>query len=287
MKMISGLKDIINDFDTFILDQWGVLHNGGDAFSSAIATLEFLKLHNKKVVILSNSGNTHHFSYQRLTDSGIRRDLYIDVLTSGDHMRHNFNQGKFTGLGTKALVFGWDDDVATTVLEDCGLTSAGIEDASLILCYGVGRGAVADYQTELEVAYARGLEMIVSNPDLVAMSPDGGLKLCPGSIANAYAAMGGKVHWHGKPQAQVYDMCHTLLGGWDNAIAVGDSLEHDIRGANTAGIASLFLTTGIHADELRAKMTNKEDVICASIVADLSREFSVMPSHYIDWFQVD
>jgi len=287
VKMISGLKDIINEFDTFILDQWGVLHNGGDAFPKAIATLEFLKQHDKKVVILSNSGNTHNFSYQRLTDSGISRDLYIDVLTSGDHMRHNFNQGKFADLGSNALVFGWDDGVLSTVLEDCGLTSVGIDDASLILCYGVGRGSVEDYHTELKIAYERGLEMVVSNPDLVAMSPDGGLKLCPGSIANAYAEMGGKVHWHGKPQTEVYSMCHTLLGGWDNAIAVGDSLEHDIRGANTAGIASLFLTTGIHADELNEKMANKDDVIAASVVADLSREFDVMPSHYIDWFQVD
>ena len=284
MKMISGLKDIINEFDTFILDQWGVLHNGGDAFPSAVATLELLKQHDKKVVILSNSGNTHNFSYQRLTDSGISRDLYIDVLTSGDHMRHNFKQGKFTKLGTNALVFGWDDGVQTTVLEDCSLTSVGIDEASLILCYGVGRAKVADYQEELNIAYSRGLEMIVSNPDLVAMSPDGALKLCPGSIANAYAEMGGRVHWHGKPQAEVYSMCNTLLGGWDNAIAVGDSLEHDIRGANTAGISSLFLTTGIHADDIIAKKAGSDE---ASVVAELSAEFDVKPSYYIDWFQVD
>jgi len=287
VKIISGLKDIINEFDTFILDQWGVLHNGGDAFPKAIETLQCLKQHDKKVVILSNSGNTHHFSYQRLTDSGISRDLYIDVLTSGDHMRHNFKLGKFDHLGTKALVFGWGEGINGAVLEDCGLTSVGIEDASLIMCYGVGRGSVSEYQDDLNIAYARGLEMVVSNPDLVAMSPDGELKLCPGSIANAYATMGGKVHWHGKPQAEVYDICHTLLGGWDNAIAVGDSLEHDIRGANTAGISSLFLTTGIHAEDLTAKMATKDDVITASVVADLSRDFDVMPSYYIDWFQVN
>ena len=62
MKMISGLKDIINEFDTFILDQWGVLHNGGDAFPNAIEALAFLKQHDKKVVNLPNSGNTPHFS---------------------------------------------------------------------------------------------------------------------------------------------------------------------------------------------------------------------------------
>lgn len=287
MKMITGLKDIINEFDTFILDQWGVLHNGGDAFPNAVATLEFLKQHDKKVVILSNSGNTHNFSYQRLTDSGISRDLYIDVLTSGDHMRHNFKQGKFVNLGTHALVFGWADGINGSVLEDCGLTSVAIDDASLILCFGVDRPLVADYQDDLNLALARGLEMVVSNPDLVAMSPDGELKLCPGSIATAYAEMGGKVHWHGKPQMEVYAMCNALLGGWHNAIAVGDSLEHDIRGANTAGISSLFLTTGIHADDLTAKKTEQSAIDDTSAVAELSAEFGVKPSYYMDWFQVD
>ncbi|WP_298943043.1 hypothetical protein [uncultured Psychromonas sp.] len=77
MKKINGLKDIIDNFDTFILDQWGVLHNGGDAFPEAIEALHFLKSQNKKVVILSNSGKTGSFSYGRLKDSGITRDLYF------------------------------------------------------------------------------------------------------------------------------------------------------------------------------------------------------------------
>ena len=36
MKIVNGLKDIIDQFDTFILDQWGVLHNGGQAFEEEI-----------------------------------------------------------------------------------------------------------------------------------------------------------------------------------------------------------------------------------------------------------
>lgn len=43
------------------------------------------------------------------------------------------------------------------------------------------------------------------------------------------------------------------LAGVDNAsdcIAVGDSLHHDILGANVAGLKSVFITGGIHANEL-------------------------------------
>lgn len=274
MKKINGLKDIINHFDTFILDQWGVLHNGGKAFTEAVAALEFLKENNKKVVILSNSGNTSKFSYTRLQDSGIHRDLYLDVLTSGDHMRHNFNSGKFEQLGKNALFFSWDNDFR--VLDDCGLTEAKAEDASFVLCYGVDRGNVAAYMDDLQLARKRNLHLVVSNPDLVAMTPDGTLKTCPGAIAQAYQDMGGTVHWHGKPQRDIYKMCKELVGGWDNAIAVGDSLEHDIAGANNAAISSLFITSGIHSAEINGQKS----------IIDLSNKFAVESSYNIDWFKV-
>jgi HAD superfamily hydrolase (TIGR01459 family) len=274
MEMINSLKDIIDQFDTFILDQWGVLHNGGQAFEQAVATLEFLKLHKKKVVILSNSGHAAKFSYNRLTNSGISRDLYLDVLTSGDHMRQNFKAGKFDHLGTKALFFTWDNDY--TALQSCGLTESNVEQASLILCCGFARNAIDDYMDELNSALQRNLELIISNPDLVSKKPDGSIKFCPGTIAKTYQEMGGTVHWHGKPQHEIYEMCKTLVGGWNNAIAVGDSLEHDIAGANNAGIASLFITSGIHSGEISDK---------ASIEA-LSDKFAAKPTYYVDWFKV-
>ncbi|MGJ8581272.1 MAG: TIGR01459 family HAD-type hydrolase [Psychromonas sp.] len=272
--MITGLTDIIDKFDTFILDQWGVLHNGGAAFPEAIAALTLLKAHNKKVVILSNSGKNSAFSYDRLTDSGISRDLYLDVLTSGDHMRHNFKSGKFKALGTQALHFKWEED--DTVIEDCGVQTANTaEQASFILCCGVDRGSVDAYIDDLSIAYRNNLELVLSNPDLVAMTPEGNLKTCPGAIAVAYQKMGGKVHWHGKPQKKIYDMCKTLVGGWDNAIAVGDSLEHDIAGANAAGISSLFITSGIHADAISNEAS----------IDEMAKEYKVTPDFYIDWFK--
>lgn len=274
MRIINSIYDIIDQFDTFILDQWGVLHNGGQAFEAAIETLHYLKKHNKKVVILSNSGRTSTFSYTRLAESGISRDLYLDVQTSGDHMRDSFNQGKFKHLGKKALFFTWDNDVS--VLEDCGVVESNIKDASFILCSGIDRAELADYMVDLRCALERNLELVVSNPDLVSLTPDGSIRMCPGTIAKAYQDMGGIVHWHGKPQPDIYKMCHQLVGGWENAIAVGDSLEHDIAGANNAGISSLFITSGIHNSEISDTQS----------IEVLNQQFAVEPSHCIDWFKI-
>ncbi|MGB5446143.1 MAG: TIGR01459 family HAD-type hydrolase [Psychromonas sp.] len=274
MKIITGLQEIIDSFDTFILDQWGVLHNGGSAFAQAVEALEFLQQHNKKVVILSNSGRTSNFSYKRLADSGIKRDLYLDVLTSGEHMLHNFNAGKFKHLGKNALFFAWDNE--TEMLEKCGLTASKLEDATFIFCSGVARGDIAHYMEDLQFARQRNLELVVSNPDLVSMTPDGDLKTCPGAIAKVYQEMGGTVHWHGKPQRDIYTMCEELVGGWNNAIAVGDSMEHDIAGANSADISSLFISSGIHNGVISDKKS----------IETLSKQFSVQPSHCLDWFKV-
>lgn len=274
MKIVTGLNALIDNFDTFILDQWGVLHNGGQAFPNAVAALQYLKDNNKKVVILSNSGNTRAFSYQRLQDAGIDRELYLDVITSGDHMRHNFNIGKFKHLGKNALFFAWDYNQA--VLNDCDVIASSVDDASFVLCCGVDRGDVSQYMDDLKQARKRNLELIVSNPDLVAMSPSGALTICPGSIAKAYQDMGGIVHWHGKPQTDIYSMCKEFVGGWDNAIAVGDSMAHDIAGANNSDIASLFISSGIHATQI----SDRQSII------DLSQQYGVTANYYVDWFKI-
>ncbi|WP_298943044.1 HAD hydrolase-like protein [uncultured Psychromonas sp.] len=188
-------------------------------------------------------------------------------------MRHNFASGKFQHLGKKALHFTWDND--HSVIDDCGLIESKRDDASFILCCGVDRGDVDAYMDDLTFAYQNNLELVVSNPDLVAMTPEGTLKTCPGSIASAYQKMGGTVHWHGKPQKEIYTMCKELVGGWDNAIAVGDSLEHDIAGANGADISSLFITSGIHTKAIGDEKS----------ITNLCDDFSVKPSFYIDWFK--
>ena len=36
MKSIEGIRNIINNYDVFILDQWGVIHDGKTSYSHAL-----------------------------------------------------------------------------------------------------------------------------------------------------------------------------------------------------------------------------------------------------------
>ena len=55
INVIKGLKEIYTKYDTFILDQWGVMHDGYSGFKLAIECISELKSKNKNLLIVSNS----------------------------------------------------------------------------------------------------------------------------------------------------------------------------------------------------------------------------------------
>ena len=92
-----------------------------------------------------------------------------------------------------------------------------------------------------------------ANPDLSVTLPDGSTGHMPGVIARAYEALGGRVTYFGKPYAPAFTEALALLGPEvdpSRVLHVGDSLMHDVAGAEAAGIHSLFVAGGIHAQEL-------------------------------------
>ena len=76
MRELNHLSEISNNYDTFIIDLWGVVHNGIKLNSKAMEVIKNLKINSKKVVFLSNaprpslrvinflSNNGFHFFYR-------------------------------------------------------------------------------------------------------------------------------------------------------------------------------------------------------------------------------
>jgi ribonucleotide monophosphatase NagD (HAD superfamily) len=65
-------------------------------------------------------------------------------------------------------------------------------------------------------------------------------------------------------------------------ITVGDSLHHDIKGANTAGIQSAFITGGIHADELN--LSSFGETATPDAVHSLCTKFDAYPDFVLPAF---
>jgi HAD superfamily hydrolase (TIGR01459 family) len=96
---------------------------------------------------------------------------------------------------------------------------------------------------------ARGLAMLCANPDLV-VHRGSRLLYCAGSLAQAYEALGGAVIYYGKPHLPVYAAALAAAGNPKKALAVGDGLVTDIRGANAAGLEVLFIADGVHGEDV-------------------------------------
>ena len=69
-----------------------------------------------------------------------------------------------------------------------------------------------------------------------------------GTIAELYRDFGGNVFMMGKPSICIYQEATKNIQGIDKSkfLAVGDSIYHDIKGANEFKIDSMLITSGIH-----------------------------------------
>lgn len=254
---LGSVSALARDYDGFILDQWGVLHDGTTPYPGAVECLERLRRAGKHVVILSNSGRTGSFNIGMMARMGFEAHLFDRVISAGDNAREAIQRRRHAfhrRLGPRYFAFTRDDDVS--LFDGLGLARVRrVEEADFLAVIGIEtpRLTLADYEPLLAAGAARKLPMICANPDLTRPSPDG-LVAAPGALARRYECLGGEAFYHGKPYPAIYASCLEALSGCarERIVAVGDSLEHDILGASRAGLRSAFLAGGIHREEMGA-----------------------------------
>ncbi|HEY1258215.1 MAG TPA: TIGR01459 family HAD-type hydrolase [Stellaceae bacterium] len=254
LRLIEGVGELAPRYQGFVLDLWGVVHDGVAPLPGAVECMRTLIAAGKRVILLSNAPRRAEDVIRRIAAIGVPEDAYHAVMSSGEeawrHL-HDREDPFYASLGRRCLHIGSERDLE---IRD-GLALDYVEraeEADFILNTGPAGwdDRIEDYAPLLRRALARDLPMVCANPDLVVMH-GARLALCAGALAQWYEEEGGRVRWHGKPFATVYDSCLARLGIADRSrlLAVGDSLRTDIIGAGTAGIDSLLIAGGIHADE--------------------------------------
>ena len=254
MQLISGLRELAPRYDGFILDLWGVIHDGLAPLPGAIDCLQSLIDAGRRIVLLSNAPRRADDVVRRITAVGVPVGLYHDVMSSGEEAWQHLKRREdpfYAALGRRCLHIGSERDLE--IREGLGLDYVDAPaDAQFVLNTGPAGwdDRIEDYEPILREALAGGLPMVCANPDLVVQRGST-LHLCAGALAKWYEEAGGRVRWHGKPFRLVYDSCLVLLGIGERSriLAIGDSLRTDIAGAAGAGIDSLLIAGGIHADE--------------------------------------
>ena len=253
MIALSRFVAIASSFKAVFFDQYGVLHDGRNPYPGARNALAALKLRGVKTVVLSNSGRTGAANAERMTALGFEQELYDFLVTSGDVARTLLKRGGFPALlkqGASCFVIssGRDNEFASTL----GVVPAAhSEEADLIIIAGSQADKVSldDYRASLAPAARRGTPCMCVNPDKLMLTASGN---APGAgrIAEIYEELGGVVTWVGKPFPEIYRAAAKLSQVQDprDVLCVGDSVEHDIAGANRFGAFAALVRTGILAD---------------------------------------
>lgn len=256
VPIFEGVSSFAPRYDAMILDLWGLVHDGVAPYPGVPHCLDRLRDGGTRVLLLSNAPRPSGDVVGRLREMGIDDDRYERLITSGDVTRDALTRRDddwHAALGERCWLIGPERDRG--LVEGLALELAdGVEDADFMLATGFFDDETegpADYADRLEAALARSLPMVCANPDLSVMRGDRTAP-CAGSLARAYAELGGDVRYHGKPHMRPYEFCFEALDGIprDRILAAGDSLRTDIAGANAAGLDGVFVMGGLHADEL-------------------------------------
>lgn len=265
VHLLTGLRDVVaapgeDRFDGFVCDVWGVLHDGISAYSSAPECLIRLRALGKPVVLLSNAPRPSASIISQLAGFGYKYGPgghYDHLVTSGDATRLAIESRYY---GNTLLHIGPDRDLP--LLENLDVECAGITDSQFALCTGLYNDETEtpeDYRDLLRDMLARDLPLLCANPDNVVMR-GGKLIYCAGAVARSYAAMGGAVTFFGKPYPGVYQHCLAAISQRigrpaqpARVLTIGDGLLTDVAGSQAAGMPALFISGGIHAQELDAK----------------------------------
>lgn len=212
----TSFSTLLPLYHSFILDQFGVIHNGSQSLHGAVYCIETMLRENKKLAILSNTSSPSHVALRRLNKYGLKEDMFLGgLVSSGEecarYVREKYCSSSKQDKEAKALWFTWNESEKQSPLEFiqcCEMENAqigiaeSVYEADFILLHGSEvwrrRRDVTDsssvvqdlnflYNQDfsiinqiLEEASQKKLPMVCANPDLVVTLQGGVIGNMPG-----------------------------------------------------------------------------------------------------------
>ena len=252
-KFCQGISDISDSYMGFIIDQWGVLHNGEKTYDGVIECLKELKARNKFIIILSNSGKRSEENKERLKKIGIGPSLYDVILTSGEMCWQglkNQEDSFFKDLGKKVYLISRGGDRSIVNGLDIEVVKD-IKDADFLLISGADspEHTLEDYEPILKAGVRKQIPALCANPDSLGVMGAQNI-MGPGTLAARYRDFGGVVHYMGKPHQPIFHLCIKMLQEKEiypgQTIMIGDTMAHDILGGSLVNIDTCLVRKGLH-----------------------------------------
>ncbi|WP_372995039.1 HAD-IIA family hydrolase [Marinobacter sp.] len=245
-RELTSLAPLLDRFQAFVFDAFGVLNAGPRAFPEAVARIRQLQKLGKTVMVLSNAATASHGALATKYQT-MGFDLRPDQLVSSRRVleqvlcRHP-RPGRFGVLSP-----------ASSAPESLGLdwvpVRPGIRSGALDPLDGFVFLSSEGWNEEIQEAMAQSLgrhprPLLVANPDLVAPRGDC-LTMEPGYFAHLLMDQCPvQPEFFGKPYQPAFDAVLEKLTGIDPAdiLMVGDTLHTDILGGQAAGMKTMLIT---------------------------------------------
>src|SRR5215471_12077176 len=243
-------------YDVVLCDVWGVVHNGARATVESCDALARYRQQGGMVILITNAPRPGDVVREFLDRLDVPHEAFDAIVSSGD-VAHAMVAAR---AGQKVFHIGPARDVP--IFDGLDVSVVPLESADFVVCSGLfddTKEVPRDYSDLIAAMRERRLPMVCANPDVVVERGDQ-LVYCAGAIADLYAAAGGEVIYAGKPHRPIYQQALDAAEGvrgervpHHRVLAIGDSVRPDLKGAATFGIDCLFVTAGIHAEELGAR----------------------------------
>ena len=246
--ILSSIAPLAEASEAWIVDIWGVMHNGARAHAAAGDACRRFRAKGGIVVLLSNAPRPFAAVVPHMTSLGVDPDAYDTGVTSGDATREMIADWQ----GRPLLHIGPERDRG--LFEGYDVRFSPPETAEVAICSGLyddSKETPADYAGLFEGLRARRVPMICANPDILVERGEQ-LIYCAGALAADYEAKGGKVTYAGKPYGPIYDRTLREIArlkgrpvAKENILCIGDGVETDLKGSYNAGFRSVFIASPI------------------------------------------
>jgi len=242
-----GLAALVDRYDAFILDGYGVVNVGAEPVPGIVEAVEALRGAGRAVMVLTNgAGRPVRWSARRYAEWGVGIPEPL-VVSSRDSLEAELAAHPRPGLwGVMAKP---DSELETLPAETAllGDDDALYREADGFILLRSGEWTVERHRRVAEALRSAPRPVLVANPDVSAPYPDGSFSAEPGYWAlRVEAETGVRCERFGKPFPHAFDLALARLGAAglrrDRVAMVGDGLYTDILGGLAAGLGTVLVT---------------------------------------------
>ena len=255
----TTISTLIEQYDALFFDSFGVLVDGVDPLPGAVDLVDRMNTEHMNYFVVTNDASA---SLESRVKTFASKGFSIPkkrIINSGSQMTTYISENGLQGAPT--LVLGTQDakDYVTSAGAKLVSLDSGEEPDIVVL----GHSGPYDWESTLEdllALFSRRFQqnnpvcLVLPNPDFIYPNGPGVFGFGAAAFVNTLEHALERLHGPndsliatklGKPYAPIFNAAIDRAGT-ANAVMIGDQLETDIFGANSAGIDSAVVTTGIN-----------------------------------------